>query len=174
MPGTRVQMEIAQGDTDWGKIELELADEKTPETVRNFVEYVQAGFLDGKVFHRVIPGFMVQGGGYGPDMQPVRAGLRPPIQNEAASGLKNKRGTIAMARTAEPHSATAQFFINVSDNDFLDHPGQDGWGYCAFGEVKDGMDVVDRIVNVETVANPAMGEQSQPRNAPVIRKASCV
>lgn len=129
--------------TSHGVITLELDTERAPESVRNFISYVESGHYDGTVFHRVIRGFMIQGGGFVPGMQQKPTG--EPIQNEAANGLKNARGTIAMARTNAPHSATAQFFINVADNDFLDYPGQDGWGYAVFGRVSDGMDVVDAI-----------------------------
>jgi len=134
--------------TSAGNITLSLDAEKAPKTVANFVEYVKAGHYDGLVFHRVIKGFMIQGGGYDAEYNQKRT--RAPIQNEAKNGLKNKRGTIAMARTGEPHSASSQFFINHGDNDFLDYPGQDGWGYAVFGEVTDGLDVVDQIANTPT------------------------
>jgi peptidyl-prolyl cis-trans isomerase B (cyclophilin B) len=133
-------------DTTKGKIVLDLDDAKAPKTVANFLEYVRSGHFDGTIFHRVIPGFMAQGGGFNPDMsqKPTRA----PIQNEADNGLGNARGTIAMARTSDPHSASAQFFINVSDNGGLNHSGKNpqGWGYAVFGKVVEGMDVVDQIV----------------------------
>jgi len=129
--------------TNYGPITIELDAERAPESVRNFISYVESGHYDNTVFHRVIPGFMVQGGGFEPGMKQKPTG--EPIQNEAANGLKNERGSIAMARTNAPHSATAQFFINVADNGFLDHPGQDGWGYAVFGKVSEGMDVVDKI-----------------------------
>jgi peptidyl-prolyl cis-trans isomerase B (cyclophilin B) len=135
--------------TNHGAITLELDADKAPKTVANFLAYVDAGHFDGTIFHRVIDGFMIQGGGFEPGMKqkPVQA----PIENEAKNGLKNERGTIAMARTSDPHSATAQFFINVSDNDFLDNGRcQDGWGYCVFGRVSEGLDVVDKIKNVKT------------------------
>ncbi|MCB1894531.1 MAG: peptidyl-prolyl cis-trans isomerase [Rhodocyclaceae bacterium] len=134
--------------TNHGEITIELDAERAPESVRNFLNYVEAGHYDNTVFHRVIRGFMVQGGGFEPGMKQKPTGS--PIQNEAANGLKNERGTIAMARTNAPHSATAQFFINVADNGFLDHPGQDGWGYAVFGKVSDGMDVVDKIEATRT------------------------
>ena len=121
--------------TSAGNITLSLDAEKAPKTVANFVEYVKAGHYDGLVFHRVIKGFMIQGGGYDAEYNQKRT--RAPIQNEAKNGLKNKRGTIAMARTGEPHSASSQFFINHGDNDFLDYPGQDGWGYAVFGRRSD-------------------------------------
>ena len=136
--------------TNHGVIALELDAEKAPKTVRNFLDYVAAGHYDNTVFHRVIDGFMIQGGGFEPGMRQKPTGS--PIENEAGNGLKNARGTIAMARTSDPHSATAQFFINVSDNDFLDFKaatGQ-GWGYCVFGRVVEGMDVVDAIKGVRT------------------------
>src|SRR5262249_278712 len=143
---------------------------KAPKTVANFLKYVDAKHYDGTIFHRVIPTFMVQGGGYSsPSSQ--KSGLLPPVENEAKNGLRNTRGTLAMARTSEPHSATAQFFINVVDNAFLDHPGHDGWGYCVFGRVIEGMDVVDRIRNVKTKNNPQMGESSQPVDPPAIKSA---
>lgn len=168
----RVELQIAQGDEDWGKLVLELEAEKTPRTTENFLQYVDNGFLDDTIFHRVIPHFMIQGGGYTAPDAIKKKGLLKPVENEAATGLKNLRGTIAMARTNDPHSATSQFFINVADNDMLDHPGSDGWGYCAFGRVVEGMEVVDRIRSVETQHNPQMGEDSQPVNPPVIRKAT--
>jgi peptidyl-prolyl cis-trans isomerase B (cyclophilin B) len=134
--------------TNLGTIALELDADKAPKTVANFLAYASAGHYDGTIFHRVIDGFMIQGGGFLPGMKqkPTNA----PVENEAKNGLKNARGTVAMARTSDPHSATAQFFINVSDNGFLDYPGQDGWGYCVFGRVVEGMDVVDKIKGVRT------------------------
>ena len=137
-------------DTSKGKIVLELYLQKAPETVVNFLSYVDAKFYDGTIFHRVIPNFMIQGGGFTADMQ--RKPGKGPIKNEADKGLKNVRGTIAMARTGDPHSATAQFFINSINNDFLDHKNktQQGWGYAAFGQVIEGMHVVDAISAVKT------------------------
>ena len=134
--------------TNFGIIALELDAGKAPKTAQNFIDYVTAGHYDNTIFHRVINGFMIQGGGFEPGMKqkPTRA----PVENEAKNGLKNARGSIAMARTSDPHSASAQFFINVSDNGFLDYPGQDGWGYCVFGKVVEGMDVVDKIKGVKT------------------------
>lgn len=133
-------------ETTKGKVVLDLDAAKAPKTVENFLQYVRSGHYDGTIFHRVIPGFMAQGGGFNPDMsqKPTRA----PIQNEADNGLGNARGTIAMARTGDPHSASAQFFINVSDNAGLNHSGKNpqGWGYAVFGKVVEGMDVVDQIV----------------------------
>lgn len=136
--------------TSMGDISLELDAEKAPATVENFLQYVRDGFYDGTVFHRVIDGFMIQGGGMTADLQ--QKDTRAPIENEANNGLKNAIGTIAMARTNDPHSATAQFFINVADNAFLNHsaPTPQGWGYAVFGHVSAGMDVVDRIRAVKT------------------------
>lgn len=134
--------------TNQGDILLELDEEKAPKTCANFIQYVEDGFYDGTIFHRVINNFMVQGGGFEPGMK--EKPTREPIENEAANGLSNTSGTIAMARTNQPHSATAQFFINVKDNGFLDHPGQDGWGYCVFGRVAEGVDVVNKIKEMAT------------------------
>ena len=137
-------------DTDLGTIEIDLDEEKAPKTVANFLEYVDAKHYDGTIFHRVIPGFMAQGGGY--DASYEKKPVRDAVENEADNGLKNTRGTVAMARTSDPHSATAQFFVNVKDNGFLDHTGKNssGWGYAVFGTVTSGMDVVDKIVSVKT------------------------
>lgn len=136
-------------ETTAGNITLELNAAKAPKTVENFVQYVNDKQYDGLIFHRVISGFMVQGGGY--DEKYQERATRAPIQNEAANGLKNTRGTVAMARTGDPHSATAQFFINHGDgNGFLNYPGRDGWGYAVFGRVVEGMDVVDKIANTPT------------------------
>lgn len=136
--------------TSLGTITLELNADKAPETVKNFLAYVESGHFNNTIFHRVIDGFMIQGGGFEPGMNQKPCGA--PIKNEAGNGLKNERGTIAMARTSDPHSATAQFFINVKDNSFLNHtsPSSQGWGYCVFGKVADGMDVVDKIKAVKT------------------------
>ena len=136
--------------TNLGVIELELNTEKAPATVKNFLGYVDSGFYNGTIFHRVIPGFMIQGGGFDPGMK--EKATRGQIRNEADNGLKNKAGTIAMARTMDPHSASAQFFINEVDNAFLDHRGKttQGWGYAVFGRVTQGMDVVEKIGNVQT------------------------
>jgi len=136
--------------TSAGRIVIELDSEKAPATVANFVKYAKEGHYDGTIFHRVIDGFMIQGGGLTPSMEEKKAG--PPIKNEAANGLKNRRGTIAMARRADPHSATVQFFINHRDNASLDHPGHDGWGYAVFGRVTQGMEVVDKIAKTPTGA----------------------
>ena len=137
-------------ETSVGTITLELNDEKAPETVKNFVQYAKEGHYDGTIFHRVIDGFMIQGGGFTKDMNQKKT--REPIRNEAMNGLKNKRGTIAMARTMVVDSATSQFFINLVDNDFLDFqsPSPQGFGYAVFGKVTDGMDVVDKIAKVKT------------------------
>jgi cyclophilin family peptidyl-prolyl cis-trans isomerase len=136
--------------TSKGDIKVELFEDKTPITVKNFLHYVDSGYYVGTIFHRVIDGFMIQGGGMTPDLQPKPAGQ--PIKNEADNGLKNERGTLAMARTREVDSATSQFFINVADNAFLDHKNKtpEGYGYCVFGQVVEGMDVVDKIKSVET------------------------
>jgi peptidyl-prolyl cis-trans isomerase B (cyclophilin B) len=137
-------------DTDLGTIELALDPDRAPKTVENFLAYLDAGHYVGTIFHRVIPGFMAQGGGY--DASYEKKPTRSPVENEADNGLKNARGTVAMARTGDPHSATAQFFVNVSDNAFLDHTDKSdrGWGYTVFGSVTKGMDVVDKMVAVKT------------------------
>jgi len=134
--------------TSKGDIKIALDKEKAPKTVANFLSYVDAGHYNGTIFHRVINGFMIQGGGFDENMKQKPA--PDTVENEAANGLKNAAGSIAMARTADPHSASAQFFINVNDNSFLDYPGQDGWGYCVFGSVVEGMDVVNKIKEVQT------------------------
>jgi peptidyl-prolyl cis-trans isomerase B (cyclophilin B) len=136
--------------TSHGVITLELDAERAPKTVANFLAYAKAGHYDGTIFHRVIPGFMIQGGGFDAGMK--QKPTREPIRNEADNGLHNEEGTIAMARTSDPHSATSQFFINLKDNDFLDHAAEtpQGWGYCVFGTVTGGMDVVKAIARVKT------------------------
>lgn len=141
---------IVQMDTSKGQITLELYDDKASATVANFVSYAKDGFFEGTVFHRVIPGFMIQGGGFTADMK--QKPTRDPIKNEANNGLKNDVGTVAMARTSYPHSATSQFFINVKNNDFLNFSSEtaQGWGYAVFGKVNEGMDVVNSIVQVPT------------------------
>lgn len=143
-------MPVVQFDTTHGAIVIELNAEKAPVTVANFIDYVESGHYDGTIFHRVIDGFMIQGGGMDADMNEKRTGT--PIKNEADNGLKNDIGTIAMARTQDPHSATAQFFINVKNNEFLNYssPTPQGWGYAVFGKVTDGMDVVNQIKGVAT------------------------
>jgi peptidyl-prolyl cis-trans isomerase B (cyclophilin B) len=158
--------------TNHGVITLELDAAKAPDTVANFLQYVNDGHYANTVFHRVIDGFMIQGGGFEPGLKqkPTRA----PVRNEAANGLKNDTYTIAMARTSDPHSASAQFFINVSDNDFLNHtaPNAQGWGYCVFGKVVEGMEVVDKIKKVRT-GNRGM-HQDVPVEDVVIEKAEAV
>ncbi|GEA06590.1 peptidyl-prolyl cis-trans isomerase [Alteromonas sp. KUL42] len=136
--------------TNFGDIKLELFADKAPKTVANFLAYVEDGFFDNTIFHRVINNFMIQGGGFTTDMDQKET--KDPIENEADNGVANEMGTIAMARTQDPHSATAQFFINVNNNDFLNHSGKsvNGWGYCAFGKVVEGMDVVEKIKAVKT------------------------
>lgn len=136
--------------TTLGDIKIELNFDKAPNTAKNFQQYVEEGHYNGTIFHRVIKGFMAQGGGFAPGLEEKET--RASIQNEASNGLGNKRGTLAMARTQEPHSASAQFFINLNDNDFLDFKNESvqGWGYCVFGEVVEGMDVVDKMALVET------------------------
>jgi peptidyl-prolyl cis-trans isomerase B (cyclophilin B) len=159
-------------DTNHGRIVLELYADKAPKTVENFLDYVKSGFFDGTLFHRVIPGFMIQGGGF--DARQKQKATRAPIQNEADNRVTNDRGTIAMARTGDPHSATAQFFINLKDNAFLNHSGKNpqGWGYTVFGKVTEGMDVVDRIAKVRTA--PGGISEAVPAEAVVIEKATVV
>ena len=146
-------------ETDKGSITVELDSDKAPGTVANFLEHVDQGFFDGLIFHRVIAGFMVQGGGFEPGMK-MRQPIKQPIQNEADNGLLNDRGTLAMARTPDPHSASSQFFINLADNDFLNHTAKDqrGWGYAVFGKVVAGMEVVDAIATVETQQQGGHGD----------------
>jgi peptidyl-prolyl cis-trans isomerase B (cyclophilin B) len=147
--------------TTYGAIIVELDPQKAPKTVNNFIAYVRDGFYDGTLFHRVIDGFMIQGGGFQAGM--TQKPTRPPIENEARNGLRNERGALAMARTTEPHSATSQFFINVVDNDFLNYTAEtpSGWGYCVFGKVVDGLTVVDRIRGVPT------GSRAGHKNVPL-------
>ena len=158
--------------TNHGVISLQLFADKAPETAANFEQYVKEGHYDNTIFHRVIGNFMIQGGGFEPGMKqkPTRA----PIKNEANNGLSNKVGTVAMARTMDPHSASAQFFINVSDNSFLDHtaPTTQGWGYAVFGEVVEGMDVVEKIKAVAT--GNRMGHGDVPLDDVIIEKAEVV
>ena len=158
--------------TNFGDITIELDNEKAPETAKNFLSYVESGHYNGTIFHRVIDGFMIQGGGFTPDMQ--QKPTQEPIKNEADNGLKNVRYTLAMARTNDPHSATAQFFINVADNGFLDFksPTGNGWGYCVFGKVVEGTDVVDKIKDVAT-GNQGF-HQDVPQEPVVIETASVV
>ena len=158
--------------TNHGDIVIELDAEKAPETVKNFLAYVEAGHYDNTIFHRVINGFMIQGGGMEPGMK--QKGTNAPIKNEASNGLKNEAGTIAMARTQDPHSATAQFFINVADNDFLNFKAENvqGWGYCVFGRVTEGMDVVNAIKGVKTGSSGF--HQDVPKEDVVIQRAEVV
>ncbi|WP_288375045.1 peptidylprolyl isomerase [uncultured Pseudomonas sp.] len=158
--------------TNHGDIVLQLNAEKAPKTVENFVQYVKDGHFDGTVFHRVIKGFMIQGGGFEPGMNQKKT--RASIENEADNGLKNTKYSIAMARTMEPHSASAQFFINTSDNDFLNHSGKNvqGWGYAVFGEVTEGREVVDAIEKVATGSKA--GHQDVPKDDVIIEKAEII
>lgn len=159
-------------DTSKGKIVLELYPDKAPTTVKNFLDYVQSHHYDGVIFHRVIPDFMIQGGGFTSDMKQKPA--KAPIKNEADNGFRNERGTIAMARTSDPNSASAQWFINVADNRSLDHTGKTpaGWGYAVFGKVVEGMDVVNSIAGVRTTTKGMYGDV--PVEAIVIKKATVV
>ncbi|MBI4189115.1 MAG: peptidyl-prolyl cis-trans isomerase [Betaproteobacteria bacterium] len=158
--------------TNHGTITLELDAAKAPATVENFLSYVKSGHFNNTIFHRVIDGFMIQGGGFEPGMKQKPTGA--PIKNEADNKLKNDNYTLAMARTGDPHSATAQFFINIADNDFLNHkaPTPQGWGYCVFGKVTAGTDVVDRIKGVKT--GDRAGHQNVPFKDVVIEKAEVV
>lgn len=158
--------------TNHGTITLQLFADKAPETVANFIQYVKDGHYDNTIFHRVIGNFMIQGGGFEPGMK--QKTTRASIKNEANNGLSNKNGTIAMARTMEPHSASAQFFINVKDNDFLDHtaPTVQGWGYAVFGEVVEGMDVVEKIKGVQTTMRG--GHQDVPKDDVIIERAEVI
>jgi peptidyl-prolyl cis-trans isomerase B (cyclophilin B) len=158
--------------TNHGVFKIELNAEKAPKTVENFLTYVKQGHYDGTVFHRVIDGFMIQGGGFTPGME--QKPTNEPVENEAGNGLKNEKGTLAMARTNDPHSATAQFFINVKDNDFLNFssPSPQGWGYCVFGKVVEGLDVIDAIRKVKTGSKGF--HQDVPVEDVVIEKAVIV
>jgi peptidyl-prolyl cis-trans isomerase B (cyclophilin B) len=156
--------------TNHGKIKIELEADKAPKTVENFLNYVKAGHYDGTIFHRVIDGFMVQGGGFEPGMKQKPTGAT--VENEAKNGLKNENYTVAMARTADPHSASAQFFINVKNNSFLDHAGEANWGYCVFGKVVEGTDVVDQIKAVKTTRTGMFSDV--PVDNVVIEKAEVV
>ena len=158
--------------TNHGDIVLELDAEKAPETVKNFLAYVEAGHYDNTIFHRVINGFMIQGGGFEPGMK--QKATQAPVKNEADNGLKNDIGTIAMARTQDPHSATAQFFINVANNDFLNYRSPDiqGWGYCVFGRVTEGLDVIEKIKGVKT--GSAGFHQDVPKEDVVITRAEVI
>ncbi|MAZ86303.1 MAG: peptidylprolyl isomerase [Cellvibrionaceae bacterium] len=156
--------------TNFGDITIELDFENAPNTAQNFQQYAESGFYEGTIFHRVINNFMIQGGGFTADMEQKE--VNDPIENEADNGLKNDCYTLAMARTMDPHSATAQFFINVKDNDFLNHSGKNaqGWGYCVFGKVVEGTDVVDQIKGMKTTM--AAGHQDVPAEAVTIEKVT--
>ncbi|WP_028305374.1 peptidylprolyl isomerase [Oceanospirillum maris] len=155
--------------TNFGDIKIELNYEQAPITAKNFEEYVTSGHYDGTIFHRVINGFMVQGGGFDAEMN--QKGTQDPIKNEADNGLSNEVGTLAMARTMDPHSASTQFFINIADNTFLDHTGKNaqGWGYCVFGKVVEGMEVVNQIKEVKTTSKS--GHQDVPAEPVIIESA---
>ena len=154
--------------TNLGSFTLELDEEKAPISSKNFKDYVKKGFYNGTIFHRVIDGFMIQGGGFDLDMSQKETDS--PIKNEASNGLKNEKYTVAMARTSIPDSATSQFFINTSDNSFFDYPGQDGAGYCVFGKVTEGFDIVDKINSVQTGSNN--GHQDVPVEPVIIKEVS--
>jgi peptidyl-prolyl cis-trans isomerase B (cyclophilin B) len=158
--------------TTFGEIKLELDAEKAPKTVANFLSYAQDGYYDGTIFHRVIDNFMIQGGGFDTNME--QKSTSEPVENEADNGLKNDFGTVAMARTMEPHSATAQFFINVKDNDFLNHSGKNmqGWGYTVFGKVTEGTEVLDKIRAVQTTSTG--GHQDVPTEPVIIESVKIV
>jgi cyclophilin family peptidyl-prolyl cis-trans isomerase len=156
--------------TSLGTIRVELYPAKAPKTVANFLQYVKEGHYNGVVFHRVIPNFMIQLGGFDKDMKEKKT--RAPVENEAKNGLKNDLGTLAMARTSAPHSASAQFFINTKNNDFLNYPGQDGWGYAVFGKVVSGMDVVMKIQQVPT--GNVGGHGDVPKQAVIVESATVV
>ena len=157
-------------ETNYGNISIELDTENTPKTAENFLNYVNSGYYDGTIFHRVIDGFMIQGGGFEPGMS--QKDSNAPIENEADKAVSNARGTLAMARTSDPHSASAQFFINVKDNDFLNFKSKstEGWGYCVFGKIVEGMDVVDKIKAVKTTSRA--GHQDVPEEDVVINKCT--
>lgn len=153
--------------TNLGSFKIALDEESAPITAKNFLDYVNSGFFNGTIFHRVINSFMIQGGGFTPDMKQKETNA--PIKNESNNGLKNESYTVAMARTSIPDSATSQFFINVANNDFLNHPGQDGYGYCVFGKVIEGMDTIDKIKNVATGNHPS-GHQDVPLETIIIEE----
>ncbi|HCH26054.1 MULTISPECIES: peptidylprolyl isomerase [Psychrobacter] len=162
---------VVELDTNMGAIVIELNEEKAPKTVENFLNYVKSGHYDGTIFHRIIDGFMIQGGGMDAEMN--EKSTNAPIENEADNGLKNDKGTIAMARTQDPHSATSQFFINVKDNDFLNHSGKNmqGWGYTVFGKVTSGMDVIDKMRGVPT---GRFGMHADVPKEPVVIKSATI
>ena len=166
-PAQKGKHSMVKMHTNHGDFTIELDAEKAPETVKNFLDYVGSGFYEGTIFHRVMDNFMVQGGGFEPGMKQKKTNA--PIKNEAANGLTNDNYTVAMARTGDPHSATAQFFINVTNNSFLNYPGQDGWGYCVFGKVVEGKEVVDAIRKVKT--GNRSGFQNVPLEDVIITKA---
>ncbi len=161
---------MIQFKTNMGDFTVELDTEKAPVTCENFLQYVNDGFFNGTIFHRVISNFMIQGGGFEPGMKQKET--RATIENEAKNGLSNEIGTLAMARTGDPHSATAQFFINVSNNKFLDYPGQDGWGYCVFGKVTEGMETIEKMKAVTTTMKA--GHQDVPAEDIIIESATVV
>lgn len=160
--------EMVTLETNYGNIKIELDTKNTPKTVEDFLSYAKSGFYNGTIFHRVIGNFMIQGGGFTPDM--TQKDTNAPIKNESDKGKSNKRGTVAMARTSDPDSATSQFFINTVDNNFLDFKSKtaNGWGYCVFGEVVEGMDVVDKIKNVKTTSK--FGYQDVPVDDVIIEQ----
>jgi len=160
---------VVEIQTSAGKMTVELYADKAPKSVDNFLQYVKDGFYKDTVFHRVMAGFMIQGGGF--DTKMNQKPTRTPVENEARNGLKNERGTLAMARTSNPHSATAQFFINHKDNGFLNYPGQDGWGYTVFGKVTQGLEVLDKIAAVPTGNHPS-GHQNVPLTPVLIQSVT--
>ncbi len=162
---------VVELDTNMGAIVIELNEEKAPKTVENFLNYVKSGHYDGTIFHRIIDGFMIQGGGMDAEMN--EKATNAPVENEADNGLKNDKGTIAMARTQDPHSATSQFFINVKDNDFLNHSGKNmqGWGYTVFGKVTSGMDVIDKM---RGVPKGRFGMHADVPNEPVVINSATI
>jgi len=170
LSGAASKKQVVIMKTSLGNIKIELMQKESPITIKNFLSYVKAGYYSGTIFHRVIPGFMVQGGGFTSDMKVKKTGQ--PIKNEAVNGLKNDRGTIAMARTADPDSATSQFFINLVNNDNLNRPMPDGHGYAVFGKVIEGMDVVDKIASVST--GVTMGFPNVPQTPVVIKSITLV
>ena len=162
---------VVELDTNMGAIVIELNEEKAPKTVENFLNYVKSGHYDGTIFHRIIDGFMIQGGGMDAEMN--EKATNAPVENEADNGLKNDAGTIAMARTQDPHSATSQFFVNVKDNDFLNHSGKNmqGWGYTVFGKVTSGMDVIEKMRGVPT---GRFGMHADVPKEPVVIKSATI
>jgi peptidyl-prolyl cis-trans isomerase B (cyclophilin B) len=168
-PATAATNPRVELETNKGKIVLELDAAKAPKTVANFLEYVKSGHYDGTIFHRVIAGFMVQGGGF--DTRMEQKPTRPPIENEADNGLKNSRGTVAMARTSDPHSASSQFFVNLVDNAFLNFKSKNaqGWGYTVFGRVVEGMDVVDAIAKIKTGPRGPFGSDVPNEGVQIIK-----